>query len=109
VVLIPRKRIRRALQFEKDITDAIFNFKSAKSTALDGPEWEIPFCLKSFPVEGDCVHLLEVLDISVTRGRFKVWEEVMEILCRFKTVNEIGMSRIFASIKEFPFKRVQPL
>ena len=72
-------------------------------------EWELPTCLRGSPIEADCVHLLEILDISVTRGKIKVWEEAMEILCRFKTVSEIGMARISASVKEFSFEKVRPL
>jgi len=109
MVLIPKDRIRRALQFEKDIIDAISNFKHMKSSTSDGFEWELPFCLKKFAIEEDCNHLLEVLDISVTQGKFEVWREVIEILCRFKTVNEIGMTRIFASVEKFSFMKVQPL
>jgi len=109
VVLIPKDRIRRALQFEKDITGAISSLKGVESSLPDGPEWELPICLKSFPVEADCVYLLEILDISVTQGKFRIWEEVMKVLCRFKTVNEIGMPRVLASIGEFSFKKVQPL
>lgn len=76
---------------------------------MEGTEWELPICLKHFPIETDCAHLLEILDVSVTQGNFKIWEEVMEILCRFKTVKEIGESRVFASIKKFSFKKIQPL
>lgn len=109
VVLIPKDRIRRALQFEKDIIDAISNFKRMESSTPDGSEWELPFCLQRFAIETDCDHLLEVLDISVTQGKFEIWKEVIEILCRFKTINDIGMARIFASVKKFSFTKVQPL
>ena len=103
VVLIPENRLRRALNFEKEIVDSISSLKA------DGPEWELPICLESFSIEADCVHLLEILDISVTRRKFELWEEVMKIFIRFKSVNEIGTSRIFAAIKEFSLKKVQPL
>lgn len=106
MVLIPKDRIRRALEFEEDITDAISNLECAEP---DGPEWELPVCLKDFAIEADCEHLLEILNISISRGKFKIWKGVMEILCRFKTVDEIGTSRIFASTKEFSFKKVKPL
>ena len=109
VVLIPKDRIRRALQFEKDIVDTISNFKRTEPSTPDGSEWTLPFCLKNFAIEADCDHLLEVLDISVTQGKFEIWKEAIEILYRFKTVNEIGMARIFASVKEFSFMKVQPL
>lgn len=109
VVLIPKDRMRCALHFEKEIIDAISSLKRMELPALDGPGWQLPTCLKGFPIEADCVHLLEILDISITQRNFKVWEEVMEILPRFKTVNEIGRSRIFSAIKEFSFKKVQPL
>ena len=109
MVLIPKDRIRRALRFEKDIIDAISNFKSMESLTPDGLEWKLPFCLKIFVVERDCEHLLEILDISVTQGKFEIWKEVLEMLCRFKAVGEIGTARIFASVKKFSFKRVQPL
>jgi hypothetical protein len=109
VVLIPKDRIRRALHFERERTNTISSLKRVESPALGGPEWELPIYLRSFPIEADCLHLLEILDISVTRRKFKVWEEVMEILCRFKSINEIGTSRISAAIKVFSFKKVQPL
>jgi len=108
VVLVPKDRIRRALQFERDIADAISNLKRTGSTS-DGPEWKFPICLKNFAVEADCGYLLEILDISVTQGSFQIWEEAMGVLCRFKSVDEIGTSRVFASIKEFSFKKVLPL
>lgn len=88
--------------------DAKSNLEMMESLAPDGPEWKLPLHLKDFPIEADYVHLLEILDISVTWRKFKAWEEVMETLRRFKTVNEIGMSRIFAAIRQFSFKRVQP-
>jgi len=106
VVLIPKNRIRSALEFGEDIADAISDLKCAEP---DGPEWELPVCLKDFAIEADCEHLLEILNISISRGKFKLWETVMKILCRFKTVDEIGTSRIFASTKEFSFKKVKPL
>lgn len=109
VVLIPKDRIRRALQFEEEMMDAIHNFGKTGSSAPDDPEWELPICLKSFPIEADYVHLLEIVDVSVTKGKSGVWDEAMRILCRLKTINEIGTSRIFASIEEFSFKKVQPL
>lgn len=109
VVLIPKDRIRRALQFEKDIVDAISNLKRMESSTPDRSEWELPFCLQNFAIEADCDHLLEILDISVAQGKFKVWEEVIGILCRFKTVDEIGTARIFASVKRFSFMKIQPL
>jgi hypothetical protein len=109
VVLIPKDRMRRVLQFEKDITDAISDLKRMETTTLDGAEWRLPVCLKKFAIEADCKYLLEILDASVTQRKFRMWEEVMGILCRFKTVDEIGTSRIFASVKEFSFKKVQPL
>lgn len=109
VVLIPKDRIRRALQFEKDITDAISDLKRMESATPDSPEWRLPVCLKKFAIGADCKYLLVLLDVSVAQGKFRIWEEVMGILCRFKTVDEIGTSRIFASVKEFSFKRVQPL
>ena len=108
VVLIPKDRIRRVLQFEKEIADAISNLKQTGSSP-DCPVWEFPICLKNFAVEADCGYLLEILDVSVTQGMFRIWEEAMGILCRFKSVDEIGMSRVFASVKEFSFKKVQPL
>jgi len=108
VVLIPKDRIRRVLQFEKDITDAISNLKHTGSTP-GGLEWKFPICLKNFAIEADCGYLLEILDTSVAQGTFQIWEEAMGILCRFKSVDEIGTSRIFASVKEFSFKNVQPL
>lgn len=108
VVLIPKDRIRRALRFEKEILGAISSLKRMRSSALDDPEFQLPVCLKVFPTVADCVHLLKILDISVTRSKFKVWQEVMEILRQFKTPNDIGMSRIFAAIKEFSFNKVQP-
>jgi len=109
VVLIPKGRIRRALRFEDDITDAISKLKCRGSSTPDCPDWKLPTCLKDFAIEADCRHLLEILDISITQGNFRIWNEVMGILCRFKAVNEIGTSRIFASVKEFSFERVQPL
>lgn len=109
MVLIPKDRIRRALQFDKDITNAIINLKGLSSSTSDSLEWELPICLKDFPVEADYPHLLEILDTSVSRENFKIWEEVMEILCRSKTVDEIGTSRIFTSVEKFPFEKVQPL
>jgi hypothetical protein len=109
VVLIPKDRIRRVLQFEKEITDAISDLRQMESTTLDVPEWEFPVCLKNFAIEADYRHLLEILDMSVTQGKFQVWGEAMEILCRFNIVDELGTSRIFASVKEFSFKKVQPL
>jgi hypothetical protein len=109
VVLIPKDRIRRVLQFEKDIVDAISNFKRMESSTPGRSEWELPFCLKFFAIEADCDYLLEVLDTSVTRGKFELWKEVIEILFRFKTVNEIGMARIFASVKKFSFMKVRHL
>ena len=109
VVLIPKDRIRRVLQFEKDITDAISNLKHAPGSTPGGLEWGLPICLKNFAVEADSGYLLEILDISVTQGAFRIWEEAMGILCRFKRVDEIGTSRVFASVKEFSFKNVQPL
>ena len=109
VVLIPKNRIRRALHFEREITNTISSLKSTESSALGNPEWELPIYLKCFPIEADRVHLLELLDISVTRREFKVWEEVMEVLCRFKPVDGIGSSRISAAVKGFSFKKVQPL
>lgn len=109
VVLTPKERIRRTLQFEKAITDAISNFKSMGLSAPDDPPWELPFYLRNFAIEADRDHLLEILDISVTQKKFDTWKEVMEILCRFKTVDEIGTARIFDSVKKFSFKKVQPL
>jgi hypothetical protein len=109
VVLVPRDRIRRALEFEKDIIDAISRFGSAEPPAQNGPKWELPICLKRYPIEADCVHLQEIVDISVARGQLEVWEEAMGILCRFNSANEIGPSRIFASIKELSFKKARPL
>jgi len=109
VVLIPKDRIRRALKFEKHIINAISTFKSMESPTPNGPEWELPFCLENFAVETDYEHLLEILDISVTRGKFGIWKKVLEILRRFKAVGEIGTARIFASVKKFSFKKVQPL
>ena len=109
IVLIPKDRIRRVFQFEKDITDAISNFKCMESATPDGPEWELPVCLKHFAIEEDSRHLMEILDISITQGKFQIWEEAMEILCRFKTVHGIGTPRILASVKEFSFAKVQPL
>lgn len=106
VVLIPRDRIRRALQFEKDVVDGISSFERMESST---PKWELPFCLKNFAIEADCNHLLEVLDISVTQGKLEIWEEVIGILCRFKPVNEIGVTRIYASVKKFSFMKVQHL
>ena len=89
--------------------DAISNLKRMGSKTSSGPEWELPICLKDFAIGEDCGYLLEILDISVTQGKLRIWEEVMQILCRFKTADEIGVSRIFASVKEFPFGKVQPL
>jgi hypothetical protein len=109
VVLVPRDRVRRALKFEKGIIDAISRFKSAEPSTKNGPEWELPIYLKGYPIEADCVYLQEILDISLARGKLKVWEEVMEILCLFKSANEIGTSRIFASIEKFSFKKARPL
>lgn len=106
VVLIPRDRIRRALQFEKDVVDAISNFERMESSTS---EWELPFCLKNLAIEADCNHLLEVLDISVTQGKLEIWKEVIGILCRFKPVNEIGMTRISAFVEKFSFMEVQHL
>ena len=106
VVLIPKDRMRHALEFGKDITNAISNFRCM---GPDDPEWELPVCLKDFAIEADHEHLLEILDISITQGKFKIWEEVTGILCRFKTVNEIGTSRMVASTKKFSFKKVKPL
>lgn len=109
MVLIPKDRIRRVLEFEKDIADAISNFKQMESTTRGNLEWELPVCLRNFAIEADFEYLLEILDISVIQGKFRIWEEAMGILCRFKSVDEIGTSRIFASVKEFSFKKVQPL
>lgn len=109
VVLIPKDRIRRVLEFEKDIADAISNFKQMEPTTRGNLEWELPVCLRNFAIEADFEYLLEILDISVIQGKFRIWEEAMGILCRFKSVDEIGTSRIFASVKEFSFKKVQPL
>ena len=109
MVLVPKNRMRRALHFEREMTNTISSLKMTESSTLGGPEWELPIYLKCFPIKADCVHLLEILDVSVTRRNLKLWEEVMEILCRFKSADEIGISRIFAAIKGFSFKRVQPL
>lgn len=109
MVLIPKDRIRRALRFEKDIMDAISNFKRTELKTLSDPEWKFPACLKKFAIEADCKYLLEILDISIAQGKFRIWEEVMEVLCRIEDVDEIGTSRIFASVKEFSFKKVKPL
>lgn len=105
VVLIPKNRLRRALDLEKEIMNAISDLKSTP----DGPQWELPICLKSFPIEADCVHLLEILDISVAQRKFKVWKDILDVLRRSKAIDKIGRSRIFASITEFSFKKVQPL
>jgi hypothetical protein len=104
VVLIPKDRMRRALHSEKEITNAISKLKKTESS-----EWELPICLARFPIEADSLHLLEILDISVVRRRFKLWEDVMGILCRFKSITEIGVSRISAALKVLSFKKVQPL
>ena len=109
VALIPKDRIRRVFQFDKDITDAISTFKHVGPKTPDNHEWELPICLKSFAVEADCEHLLEIMDIAVAHGAFRIWEEATKILCRFKAVDKIGMSRVFASVKEFSFKKVQHL
>ena len=97
--------MRRVLQSEEEILSAISTFRRGSND----PEWELPTCLRGSPIEDDCVHLLEILDISVTRGKIEIWEEAMEILCRSKTVSEIGMARISVSIKEFSFEKVRPL
>ena len=103
VALIPEDRLKRALNFEKEIMDSISSLKA------DDPEWQLPAYLEYFSVEADCVHLLEILDISVTRGKVELWEKVMEILLRFKSASGVGASRIFAATEVFSFEKVQPL
>lgn len=81
VVLVPEDRIRRVLQFDKDITDAISDFKRMGSTVPVNPEWELPIYLKSFAIEADFKHHLEILDTSLTQGKLRVWEVTMEQDC----------------------------
>lgn len=109
VVLVPKDRIRRALRFKGEIAIAISSLKKGGLSAPDGSEWELPISLKGFPTEADRAHLLKILDTSITWRNLKVWEDVMGTLCRLKSVNEIGMRRISAAIKEFSFEKVQPL
>lgn len=109
VVLIPKDRIRRALQFEKDVTDAISNLKRMNSSTPDRPRWELPFCLRNLAIEADCDYLLQILDISIAQGNFKIWKEVIEILSRFRPINEIGTARIVASVKKFSFVELKHL
>ena len=109
VVLIPKDRVRRALQLEKDVKDAISIFRRMGSSTSDRFRWELPFCLRNLPVEADCDRLLEILDISAAQGNSKVWREAMEILSRFKPINEIETARIVASVNKFSFAELTHL
>lgn len=109
VVLVPRDRARRALQLEKDVTDAVSKFKRMNSSTPYRSRWELPFCLRNLAVETDCDRLLEILDISVAQGNSKIWKGAIEILSRFKPITEIGTARVVASVNKFSFAELKHL